>query len=135
MNKESPMIKTLEELFSKIKQDLEKEKTITSLYIAKDSKDSMLEELLVQPMYRSINNKEIKFLGIRNIIIKKEFRGEKLFTQFVNQIETLKIPILIHDIINQKLMSYFANKGYETLKERKYYQETVSMYFLNNKMK
>lgn len=130
MLEQNPFVKNLEELFFKIKQDIDQDSSISCLYIAKESDDSILEELLVQPLYRNINGKEITFLSIRNIKIKDEYKSRKLFTEFVDKIESLKIPILFHDIVNENLIPFFEKRGYKILKEKKYNNEIISMYML-----
>lgn len=130
MVEQNPFVKNLEELFMKIKQDIEQDSSISCLYIAKESEDSILEKLLVQPMYRNINGKDVKFLSIRNIKIKEKHKSKKFFTEFIDNIELLKVPILFHDIVNENLISFFSKRGYKFLKEKKYNSELISMYKL-----
>lgn len=131
MSKDNPLVSNFNELLSKIQEDLKEDKVFTGLYIAKDSEDSLLEELLVQPLVRKINGKEVTFLSIRNVVLKEQYKGKKLFTDFVQELENLKTPILFHDIVNDKLIPFFGGRGYKMHKEKKYEQEVVSMYRLN----
>ena len=69
----NPFVKNLNQLFNNIKNDINTNKKITSLYIAAKEEDSELKELLVQPLERIIKNKKTVFLSIRNIVLKDEF--------------------------------------------------------------
>lgn len=131
MSRDNPLVSNFNELLSKIKEDLKEDKVFTGLYIAKDSEDSLLEELLVQPLVRKINGKEVTFLSIRNVVLKEQYKGKKLFTDFVQELESLKTPLIFHDIVNDKLLPFFGGRGYKMHKEKKYEQEVVSMYRLN----
>ena len=65
------------------------------------------------------------------IVLKEQYKGKKLFTDFVQELESLKTPLLFHDIVNDKLIPFFGGRGYKMHKEKKYEQEVVSMYRLN----
>lgn len=125
---ESPFIASFEELFERIAYDVKQGQG--SLFIAKESSESIFNELLVQQLTREIKGQAINFLGIRNIEIKPEFRGQQLFTRFVTRLESLNTPTLFHDVVNPKLHVFFNNLGYLPLYETKYGQEVVSYYRL-----
>lgn len=119
-----------DELFSFLQEDSLIYSTIQSLYIANSEPHSIFEELLVQPMNRYIDGKEISFLAIRSVTLKHHSRGQGLFKHFVQQLHTLNIPILYHDVVNLRLVPFFENKGYQRFSETKYEQELISYYFL-----
>lgn len=125
----NPFVKNFEQLFQNIEEDIRKE-GIVSLYVAKDSKDSIFLELLVQPLEREVEGVQYKFLAVRNIKIKEEYKGQGLFNNFVQKLETLGIPILYHDVVNDKLPAFFMKKNYKALTEVKYDCEVVSYYNL-----
>lgn len=126
---DSPFIASFDELFEHIAYDVEHSQG--SLFIAKESSDSIFNELLVQQLKREIKGQAINFLGIRNIEIKPEFRGQQLFTQFVTRLESLNTPTLFHDVVNPKLHAFFKNLGYLPLYETKYGEEVISYYRLS----
>lgn len=123
----TPFVKNFNELIEKINSEL-KENNPNFLYINSDTEDSIFNELLVQSLERTINNKKVHFLAIRNISLKTKFRSTGLFDKFVQEIEFLNIPIMFHDIVNERLISYFRNKGYQFLFETKYNIRVDSMY-------
>jgi hypothetical protein len=122
-----PFVKNFEELFANIMKDI-KEDGYVSLYIADKSEESIFEKILVQELKRNVKGKEISFVGIRNIVLKPNFKSKKLFTKFVENLETLNVPLMFHDIINEKLIPFFNKKGYSLYKEKKYEQLVTSMY-------
>lgn len=126
----SPFVKTFEQLLKNIQEDIMELPNITSLYIAKDTPDSIFKELLVQCLKRTIQGKEVHFLAIRNIELKEEFKGKKQFTNFVTSLEKLPVPILYHDVVNDSLIPFFEKKGYKIFKETKNEHELISYYKL-----
>lgn len=124
-----PFVKNFEELFLNICNDM-KEEGHVSLYIADDSTKSIFEKVLVQELKRTIKGKEVSFIAIRNIVLKPEFKSQKLFTDFVEKLESLNSPIMFHDIVNEKLIPYFDKKGYHIFQDKKYEQIVTSMYKL-----
>lgn len=123
----SPFVKNFEQLFQNIQSDIELDGNV-SLYIASDKADSMFEKLLVQELVRTINNKQVRFLAVRNIVMKETYKEQKFFTKFVEQLETLQIPLMYHDVVNRSLIPFFQKKGYSLLKEKKYEESLISMY-------
>lgn len=124
-----PFVKNFEQLFLNICNDM-KEEGHVSLYIADDSEESIFEKVLVQELKRTIKGKEISFIAIRNIVLKPQFKSQKLFTEFVQKLESLNSPIMFHDIVNEKLIPYFEKKGYQIFQDKKYEQVVTSMYKL-----
>lgn len=123
----NPFVKNFDELFNNIKSDIENDGQV-SLFIASDKADSIFEKVLVQELVRTINNKQIKFIAIRNIELKNQYKGQKSFTHFVEKLETLNYPVMYHDIVNNKLVPFFDKKEYKIFKEKKYEQEVLSRY-------
>lgn len=123
---DNPFVKNFDDLLQAIAQDAQI--TEMSLYIASDKNDSIFEELLVQPLVREIEGVKIRFLSIRNIKLKDNYKSKKLFTNFVKQLENLYIPIMFHDVVNKKLVTFFERNNYYVLHERKYNASVVSYY-------
>ena len=122
----NPFIKDFEHLFSSIREDIKNEGEIAGCYIADES--GIFDGLLVQPLIRSIASKDITLLGIRNIVLKEEYKSKGLFTQFVKNLEGLDIPVMYHDVVNERLVPYFHTRGYQIYKDYKYEQEIISFY-------
>lgn len=122
----SPFVINFDELFENIKSDIINDGYV-SLYIAADKHDSMFEKLLVQELVRTINNQQIKFIAIREIKLKENYKSQKSFTHFVEKLETLHYPIMYHDIVNDKLIPFFDKLCYKIFKEKKYEHEVTSM--------
>lgn len=66
------------------------------------------EQLLIQNLVRD----NVTFISLRNIVIAKEYRGIGLFKDLVNALEETNRPILIDDIVNESLFSFFKKRGY-----------------------
>lgn len=122
----NPFIKNFEHLFSSIRVDIKEKGQISGCYIADES--GIFDNLLVQPLIRSIFSKEIKFTGVRNIVLKEQHKSKGLFTEFVNSLEALDIPIIYHDVVNSRLVPYFNKRDYKTYKDYKYEQQITSFY-------
>jgi hypothetical protein len=136
--RDNPFIGNFTELYEGIAYDVSEKQS--SLYIASDDENSIFLELLVQELKREVkvnsngnNNSQtqnVAFLAIRNVEIKPEFRGQKGFTQFVKNLESLNISVLFHDVVNDRLHDFFLSRGYQALHEKKYEQDVVSYYRL-----
>lgn len=124
----NPFVKNFEQLLNNIQEDIKELPLITSLYIAKETPDSIFKELLVQCLKRTVKGKEIEFLAIRNVKLKEEYKGKKHFTNFVESLEKLPMPVLYHDVVNDKLIPFFENRKYQVLKETKNEHELISFY-------
>lgn len=122
----NPFIRNFDELIVNIKNDINSGES--SLYIAKDDESSMIKELLVQNLERNINGKKVTFLAIRNIVLKEEFKGNGYFSKFLMELESLKINIMFHDVINPRLMNFLKTKNFKEYKEKKYEDEVISLY-------
>lgn len=122
----NPFVRNFDELIVNIKNDINSGES--SLYIAKDDESSMIKELLVQNLERNINGKKVTFLAIRNIVLKEEFKGNGYFSKFLMELESLKINIMFHDVINPRLMNFLKTKNFKEYKEKKYEDEVISLY-------
>lgn len=122
----NPFIRNFDELIINLKNDIESKES--SLYIAKDDENSMIKELLVQNLEREINGKKVSFIAIRNIKLKEEFKGKGYFSNFLIELENLKVNIMFHDVINSRLMIYLKSQNYHEYKEKKYEEEVISLY-------
>lgn len=122
----SPFVKNFDELLENIQNDILNDNGI-SLYIASDKGDSIFEKLLVQELVRNINNIPTKFIAIRDIKLKENYKSQKYFTHFVEKLESVQYPIMYHDIVNDKLIPFFNKLGYKIFKEKKYEHEVTSM--------
>lgn len=91
----------------------------------------LFEDLLIQGVSRNVNNKDIYFLGIKNIVLKKEYQSLNIFTKLIEILEIRKIPVFIDDIINYRLFSFFYNRGYINLKYNSPYGWKRCMYKLD----
>ena len=89
-----------EEIFSYIKENPNFTILIAETY--------QVEQLLIQNLIRD----KIEYLSLRNIVISKKCRGIGLFKDIVNALEETKRPILIDDILNESLFSFFEKRGY-----------------------
>src|SRR5579875_1513346 len=97
---DNPFIKNFDSLLLNIQKDVDDGES--SLYINDESSDSMFDRLLVQSLKREINGKEIKFLAIRDVTLKEEFRGKSFFTSFFKELNKLNIDLMFHDVINDR---------------------------------
>lgn len=91
----------------------------------------IFEDLLIQGVNRVINEEELTFIGIKNIVLKEEYRGMNIFTNMIDSIEKSNSPIFIDDIINNRLFPFFHKKGYINLKYHSPYGWKRCMYKLN----
>lgn len=130
MKQDNPFVKDFSQLLVNIEQDLKENSEITSFYIADDSANSVFHKLLVQPLERTIKSKKVKFLSIRVVELKEEFKSKGAFSNFVKNLESLNVPIIYHDIVNEKLIPFFQKRGYQLLNEEKNGERLISMYKL-----
>lgn len=125
---QNPFIKDFDSLIENIKNDIQCEESI--FYVNDDSYESIFAKLLVQSLKREMDGQEIKFLAIRDIALKEEFKGKGHFRKFFKELNSLNMNLMFHDIISDKLYEFLTNQGYETYKEVKYEAELISCYKL-----
>lgn len=99
-------------------------------YLFMADENGVFEELLIQPLQRTVYDGHHRFLGIKNIVYHKEYRGQGRFTAFLNQLEALRVPIMIHDIINPQLQAFLIQRGYQVFEDERYDEIVTSCYFL-----
>lgn len=100
------------------------------LFIADET--GVFEELLMQPLQRTVYDGHYRFLGIKNIVYHEQYRGQGRFTGFLCQLEALHIPIMIHDIINPQLQAFLVQRGYTVFEDERYDETITSCYLLPN---
>jgi hypothetical protein len=125
---DNPFIKNFDSLLLNIQEDINNGES--SLYINDESIDSMFSRLLVQSLKREINGQEVKFLAIRDVTLKENFRGKKLFTNFFTELNKLNIDLMFHDIINDRFYKFLIKQQYQVFKEIKNGEELTSCYKL-----
>lgn len=89
---------------------------------------NIFDKLYMTTLNRNIEGKEITFISIRDIDIKKEYRTQNIFKNIINELEKLNINIMIDDIINHRLFSFLYKLGYKPLKYNQYGGWIRSMY-------
>jgi hypothetical protein len=92
--------------------------------------NSIFNALFIQPLYRTIEDHPIQFVGIRNLKLKEEFKSKYLFTHFFEQLEQLNKNVMFQDVINDRLMKFLESNGYKILHEVKSYSNIISFYKL-----
>lgn len=80
------------------------------ILVAKDTIE--IEELLIQDLKRTVNNKEYSFIALRNIKIREEYRSEGIFKQIINKLESLNKNIIIYDIVSDIILDYCKRDNY-----------------------
>jgi hypothetical protein len=82
-------------------------------------------------MVRFVNGQSIKFIAIRNIKLKPEFKNKGHFTKFIESLISLKRPLLIHDIVNDSLIDFFLKYNFGTLIDYKHDLKMLCMFKIN----
>lgn len=90
----------------------------------------IFDELCITTLHRNIENKEVTFISIKDINIKKEYRTQKIFRNIISEIESLNVNVMVDDIINHRLFSFLYKLGYKPLKYNQYGGWIRSMYKL-----
>ena len=122
----SPFVKNFDELLIRISESPD-----SVLFINSNQEDCIFEELLIQSMVRFVNGQSIKFIAIRNIKLKPEFKNKGQFTKFIESLISLKRPLLIHDIVNDSLIDFFLKYNFGTLIDYKYDLKMLCMFKIN----
>lgn len=95
-----------------------------------DANDSIFDRLLIQPLVRNVNGSELKFIGIKIIELKSSCQGLGLFIHFLGELELVNLPIMFHDIINDRLYASLKQRGYVSFIEYKYNTKIKCLYKL-----
>ena len=122
----NPFVKNFDELFTGISESQN-----SVLFINSKQEDSIFEELLIQSMVRFINGHDVKFIAIRNIKLKPEFKSNGQFTKFIESLISLKRPLLIHDIVNDSLVDFFLKYKFGTFIDCKRSDKLLCMFKIN----
>lgn len=93
--------------------------------IVKDA--SPVEKMMVQRLKRVVNNVEQSFLSIRDIKIE-ESSQQRNFLKFLSILESKGIPVMIDDIINDKLDEFLMKRGYHSFYYAKYENKIRARY-------
>ncbi len=127
MTKINPLASNFEECLEKIKYSLKNKDTILIIDNSNDVA-CIFSELLIQTMKRNINNEEISFVAIRNVVLKPKYKSGGLFRNFICELEKLDTPILINDIVNENLKKFFIKKHYKEFIDYKNNEKIESAY-------
>lgn len=95
--------------------------------IVKDA--SPVEKMMVQRLKRVVNNVEQSFLSIRDIKIEESSQQKGIFSNFLSILESKGIPVMIDDIINDKLDEFLMKRGYHSFYYAKYENKIRARYF------
>ena len=122
----NPFVKNFDELFIRISESSD-----SVLFINSKQEDCIFEELLIQSMVRFVNGQNVKFIAIRNIKLKPEFKNKGQFTKFIESLISLKRPLLIHDIVNDSLIDFFLKYNFGTFMDCKHDLKMLCMFKIN----
>lgn len=91
---------------------------------------SPIQKMLVQRLNREIDDVELSFLSIRDIAIEEYSQKQGIFSSFLTILEDKGIPIMIDDIINDKLDTFLMKRGYKSFYYKKYDDRIRSRYLI-----
>ena len=122
----NPFVKNFDELLIRISESSD-----SILFINSNQEDCIFEELLIQSMVRFVNGQNVKFIAIRNVKLKQEFKNKGQFTKFIESLISLKRPLLIHDIVNDSLIDFFLKYNFGTFMDCKHDLKMLCMFKIN----
>ena len=122
----NPFVKNFDELLIRISESPD-----SVLFINSNQEDCIFEELLIQSMVRFVNGQNVKFIAIRNVKLKQEFKNKGHFTKFIESLISLKRPLLIHDIVNDSLIDFFLKYNFGTFMDCKHDLKMLCMFKIN----
>lgn len=122
----NPFVKNFDELLIRISESPD-----SVLFINSNQEDCIFEELLIQSMVRFVNGQNVKFIAIRNVKLKQEFKNKGQFTKFIESLISLKRPLLIHDIVNDSLIDFFLKYNFGTFMDCKHDLKMLCMFKIN----
>lgn len=88
-----------------------------------------VEKMMVQRLKRVVNGVEQSFLSIRDIKIEESSQQKGIFSNFLSILESKGIPVMIDDIINDKLDEFLMKRGYHSFYYTKYENKIRARYF------
>lgn len=89
---------------------------------------SPIEKMMVQRLKRVVNNVETSFLSIRDIRIEESSQQKGIFSRFLSILEDKGIPVMIDDIVNDKLDDFLMRRGYHAFIYEKYGEKVRARY-------
>lgn len=91
---------------------------------------SPIEKMMVQRLKRVVNNVETSFLSIRDIRIEDASQQKGIFSSFLSILEKKGIPVMIDDIVNDKLDDFLMRRGYHAFFYEKYGEKVRARYLM-----
>jgi hypothetical protein len=91
---------------------------------------SSIEKMMVQRLKRVVNNVETSFLSIRDIRIEESSQQKGIFSNFLSILEQKGIPVMIDDIVNNKLDDFLMRRGYHAFTYEKYGEKVRARYLM-----
>lgn len=88
----------------------------------------IFNSLSIQNVLRKSDEENTYFLAIKCIELKEEYRSQFLFRKTLEILESKNIPIFVDDIINEKLFTFLANRGYKKIIHDSTHGQKKSMY-------
>jgi len=105
-----------------------KENYLDFFMVVKDA--TPISKMMVQRLNRDIDRVELSFLSIRDIRIDEDVQQKGIFTNLLSILESKGIPIMIDDIINDKLDDFLMKRGYRPLTYQKNSSKIRARYLL-----
>lgn len=95
------------------------EKFETNLFFVGKDMQGSVDTVLFQHLLRSIDGEDVSIPALRNILIKEEFRNQKIFSRLILSLEKFGKPFMVDDVVNHKVLDpFFKKRGY-----RRYHYE------------
>lgn len=91
---------------------------------------SPIKQMMVQRLKRVVDNVEQSFLSIRDIRIETASQQKGIFSNFLTILEQKNIPIMIDDIVNDKLDAFLMKRGYHAFVYEKYGEKVRARYLI-----
>lgn len=121
-------VRSFDEIVQKYDEPIERGET-TFIFIASNDSE-IFEKLFCQTMKRDIDGQPITFFAIRECFLYSDKRGNKLFTNFIEQLKT-RVNVMIHDIINPRLNFHLIDgMGFTPFREIKNDENVLSAYVM-----
>lgn len=112
--------RTTEEVFENITRD-------TTILVAETD---VFDKLLIQDLVREVNGREIRFMALRNIVVKEKERNKGYFKKVVQTMLDTGRPVLLDDIINNNVYSMVKGLGFKNYAYTKRGKRCHCLYFL-----
>ncbi len=121
----TPFVRDEHDIMAILHQEID-----TCSYLMIADEQGVFDELLIQPLDRTVYGCHKRFLGIRNIVYKEQYRGQRRFSMLLTHLEALGVPIMVHDIINPRLMDALITRGYSLFIDDRRDETITSCYFI-----